>query len=33
MPPEASGMPPTWSAYVTVDDVDATAAQVETLGG
>jgi predicted enzyme related to lactoylglutathione lyase len=33
MSPEASGMPPTWSVYVTVEDVDATAAQVETLGG
>ena len=33
IPPEASGMPPTWSVYVTVDDVDLTAAQVETLGG
>jgi predicted enzyme related to lactoylglutathione lyase len=33
MPPECKGMPPTWGIYVTVDDVDATAAQVEELGG
>jgi len=33
MPPEASDMPPTWSACVTVDDMDATAAKVGTLGG
>lgn len=32
-PPECEGMAPTWSAYVTVDDVDATAAKVEDLGG
>lgn len=25
--------PPSWGACVTVDDVDATARQVETLGG
>jgi predicted enzyme related to lactoylglutathione lyase len=31
--PEAQGMPPMWSVYVTVDDVDATAKQVEELGG
>jgi len=32
-PPECVGMPPAWSVYVTVDDVDATARQVEALGG
>ena len=33
MPAECQGMPPYWGLYVTVDDVDATAAQVEQLGG
>ena len=33
MPPECEGMPPAWGIYVTVEDVDATAAQVEELGG
>jgi len=33
MPPEAGQMPPTWGAYVAVDDVDASARQVEELGG
>ncbi len=33
IPPEAQGMPTMWSIYITVDDVDATARQVETLGG
>ncbi len=33
MPPEAAGMPPMWGAYVTIDDVDASAKQVEELGG
>jgi uncharacterized protein len=32
-PPEHKNVPPFWSAYVTVDDVDATAARVEELGG
>ena len=32
-PPECQAMPPCWSAYVTVEDVDATAGQVEGLGG
>ena len=32
-PPEAAGMPPTWGAYVTVDDVDARAGQAVELGG
>lgn len=32
-PPEAQGMPPMWGAYVTVDDVDATAKTAEKLGG
>ena len=29
----ASGMPPVWSSYVTVDDVEATAAKVAPAGG
>jgi predicted enzyme related to lactoylglutathione lyase len=33
MPPGCEGMPPSWSAYVTVEDVDATASKVESLGG
>lgn len=33
IPPEAQGMPSMWSLYITVDDVDATAKQVEALGG
>lgn len=33
MPPEAIEMPPMWGAYVTVDDVEASAKQVEELGG
>lgn len=33
LPPECAGMPPCWNAYVTVTDVDATARQVEALGG
>ena len=33
MPPEVKGMPPMWGIYVTVDDVDAVAKQVEVLGG
>jgi predicted enzyme related to lactoylglutathione lyase len=33
MPPEVQGMPPAWSIYITVKDVDATAKQVEELGG
>ncbi len=32
-PPEAGEMPPMWGAYVTVDDVDASTKQAETLGG
>jgi len=32
-PREAAGMPPQWGAYVTVDDVDATAKQAVELGG
>jgi len=32
-PPEAADMPPMWGAYVTVDDVDASAKQAEALGG
>jgi predicted enzyme related to lactoylglutathione lyase len=33
VPEHAKGMPPAWGPYVTVDDVDATAAQAEKLGG
>ena len=33
IPDKAKGMPPAWGAYVTVDDVDATAARVAQLGG
>jgi len=33
VPPEAQGMPPMWGVYVTVSDVDATAARAEELGG
>ena len=33
IPPEAEGMPPTWGAYVTVDDVDRQTQKVESLGG
>lgn len=32
-PPAAKGMPPTWGAYVTVDNVDARATQAKKLGG
>ena len=32
-PPEAAGKPPSWGAYVTVDDVDASAAKAAELGG
>ena len=32
-PPEATGMPAMWGGYVTVDDVDASARQAESLGG
>ena len=33
MPPGAAPMPPAWGCYVTVDDVDATLAKAESLGG
>lgn len=33
MPPESGGMPPNWGAYITVDDVEASAKQAEALGG
>ena len=33
MPPECKAMSPCWGVYVTVDDVDTTAGQVEDLGG
>jgi predicted enzyme related to lactoylglutathione lyase len=32
MPPQAAGSPPRWGAYITVDDVDATARKAEQLG-
>ncbi|MEN9544148.1 MAG: hypothetical protein RLZZ598_981 [Pseudomonadota bacterium] len=32
-PPEAGAMPPTWSGYVTVENVDALVAKVPGLGG
>ena len=31
-PPQASGAPPHWGVYVTVDDVDATAKKAEEFG-
>jgi len=33
IPKEATGMPPNWGAYVTVDDVDAMQSRVESLSG
>ena len=33
IPETAAGMPPTWGAYVTVDNVDAILPRVEKLGG
>ena len=33
IPDEAKGMPATWGAYVTVDDVDKQVKRVESLGG
>lgn len=33
IPPDAGNMPPHWGAYVTVDDVDASAGRAESLGG
>jgi predicted enzyme related to lactoylglutathione lyase len=33
IPPQDEGQPPAWGVYVTVDDVDATAAKAEELGG
>ena len=33
LPPEAGGMPPCWTGYVAVDDVDAKAAEIATAGG
>ena len=32
LPPQAQGTPPNWGAYVTVDDVDATAKLAQELG-
>ena len=31
-PPQATGAPPQWGIYVTVDDVDATARKAQALG-
>ncbi len=33
IPPEPGGIPPHWGAYVTVDNVDASAKKVQELGG
>jgi uncharacterized protein len=33
IPPAATGMPPAWISYVTVDNVDTTVALAEKLGG
>lgn len=33
MPKDTQGMAPGWGSYVTVDDVDARVARVESLGG
>ena len=33
IPQAAQGMPPSWTTYVTVDDVDKTAKQAQELGG
>lgn len=33
IPPEAGPMPPAWTTYVTVDDVDAAAEKAAALGG
>jgi hypothetical protein len=33
IPPEASGAPQHWGAYITVDNVDQTASSEESLGG
>jgi predicted enzyme related to lactoylglutathione lyase len=33
IPAEATGVPPSWGVYVTVEDVDATIRQAEQLGG
>jgi predicted enzyme related to lactoylglutathione lyase len=32
-PPSSPNMPPTWGTYITVDDVDTTAAKAQELGG
>ena len=33
MPPGTQEMPPAWSQYITVDDVDVTAAKAKEMGG
>lgn len=33
IPAEATGMPPMWGAYVTVDDVDFSAKRAQELDG
>jgi len=32
-PPQCTNQPPCWGTYITVTDVDATAAKIEGLGG
>lgn len=32
-PPQCTNQPPCWGTYITVDDIDATAAKIEKLGG
>jgi uncharacterized protein len=33
IPSKAEGTPPCWNSYVTVDDIDKTAAKAQELGG
>ncbi len=33
LPPEAGGMPPCWTGYVAVEDVDAKATEIAAAGG
>lgn len=33
LPPEAGGMPPCWTGYVAVEDVDAKATEIAVAGG
>ncbi|MGB3212740.1 MAG: VOC family protein [Desulforhopalus sp.] len=32
-PPQCTNQPPCWGTYITVKDIDATAAKIERLGG